>query len=36
MARPARTLLGGRLRASTVALLIVFGGVLALFVLFRP
>ena len=36
MTRPPKTLLGGRLRASTVALLLIFVGVLTLFVLVRP
>jgi len=36
MPRPARTLLGGRLRVSTVALLFSFAGALAVFVLVRP
>jgi hypothetical protein len=34
--RPAKTIFGGRLRASTVVLLVVFAGLLALFVLVRP
>jgi hypothetical protein len=36
MTRSPKTLLGGRLRASTVALVLVFAGVLAVFVLVRP
>ena len=36
MPRPPKTLLGGRLRVSTVALLIVFAGALAVFILVRP
>jgi hypothetical protein len=36
MPRPPKTLLGGRLRASTVTLLVLFAGVLAAFILVRP
>ena len=36
MTRPPKTFLGGRLRTSTVVLLVLFAGLLALFVLVRP
>jgi hypothetical protein len=36
MTRPPKTVLGGRLRTSTVVLLLTFGGLLVLFVLVRP
>ena len=36
MARPPKTVLGGRLRASTVVLLLLFAGTLSLLVLVRP